>query len=204
MATRRRICRIRVLAENLPVWRIRVLAKMAILAGLDTFARHSPTTFPGLDTFDQHSPTTFPGLDTFAKGKFTRIQRIQRIQRVWRIQRVQTRPFYTYKICYLCIKRPILLAPTIANLFWSDSIHSPDIRRIFANHFPRTRYIRPTFANHFPRTRYIRSHSPKAIFEKNVTRLDTFARVIRHFGEFGASGHCLIKVHMFQLIKCSS
>ncbi len=55
MATRRRICRIRVLAENLPVWQIRVLAKMAILAslaGLDTFARHSPTTFPGLDTFD--------------------------------------------------------------------------------------------------------------------------------------------------------
>jgi hypothetical protein len=76
MATRRRICRIRVLAENLPVWRIRVLAKMpifAILAGLDTFARHLPTTFPGLDTFDRHSPTTFPGLDTFAKGKFTRI-----------------------------------------------------------------------------------------------------------------------------------
>ncbi len=76
MATRRRICRIRVLAENSPVWRIRVLAKMAIsasLAGLDTFARHSPTTFPGLDTFDRHSPTTFPGLDTFPKGKFTRI-----------------------------------------------------------------------------------------------------------------------------------
>jgi hypothetical protein len=24
-----------------------------------------------------------------------------------------------------------------------------------------------------------------------VTRLDTFARVIRHSGEFGASGHCL-------------
>ncbi len=66
------------------------------------------------------------------------------------------------------------------------------IRPTFANHFPRTRYIRPTFANHFPRTRYIRSHSPKAIFEKNVTCLDTFARVICHFGEFGASGHCLI------------
>ena len=76
MATCRRICRIRVLAENLPVWRIRLLAKMAIsaiLAGLDTFARHLPTTFPGLDTFDQHSPTTVPGLDAFAKGKFTRI-----------------------------------------------------------------------------------------------------------------------------------
>ena len=76
MATRRRICRIRVLAENSPVWRIRVLAKMAILAslaGLDTFARHSPTLLPGLDTFARHSPTLFPGLDTFAKGKFTRI-----------------------------------------------------------------------------------------------------------------------------------
>ncbi len=34
-------------------------------------------------------------------------------------------------------------------------------------------------------------NSPKAIFEKNVTRLDTFARVIRHSGEFGASDHCL-------------
>jgi hypothetical protein len=76
MATRRRICRIRVLAKNSPVCRIRVLAKMAIsaiLAGLDTFARHSPTTYPGLDTFDRHSPTTFPGLDTFAKGKFTQL-----------------------------------------------------------------------------------------------------------------------------------
>ena len=67
MATRRQICRIRVLAENLPV------AISAILAGLDTFARHLPTTFPRLDPFDRHSPTTFPGLDTFAKGKFTRI-----------------------------------------------------------------------------------------------------------------------------------
>jgi hypothetical protein len=37
-----------------------------VLVGLDTFARHSPTTFPGLDTFARHSPTTFPGLDTFA------------------------------------------------------------------------------------------------------------------------------------------
>jgi hypothetical protein len=43
MATRRRICRIRVLAQNSPVWRIRVLAKMAILASL---AGHST-----LDTF---------------------------------------------------------------------------------------------------------------------------------------------------------
>jgi hypothetical protein len=42
-------------------------------------------------------------------------------------------------------------------------------------------------------TRQTRPYSPKAIFDKNVTRLDTFARVIRHFRKFGASGHCLIK-----------
>ena len=73
MATRRRICRIRVLAKNSPVWRIRVLAKMAIsaiLAGLDTFADIRQPVLVGLDTFARHSPTTFPGLDTFAKGKF--------------------------------------------------------------------------------------------------------------------------------------
>ena len=40
-------------------------------------------------------------------------------------------------------------------------------------------------------TRQTRPHSPKAIFDKNVTRLDSFTRVIRHFREFGASGHCL-------------
>jgi hypothetical protein len=32
-----------------------------------------------------------------------------------------------------------------------------------------------------------------------VTRLDTFARVIRHFGEFGASGHCLQNILFFAL-----
>jgi hypothetical protein len=47
-------------------------------------------------------------------------------------------------------------------------------------------------ANHLPSTRQTRRHSPNAIFEKNVTRLATFARVIRHSREFGASGHCLV------------
>jgi hypothetical protein len=32
---------------------------------------------------------------------------------------------------------------------------------------------------------------PKAIFEKNVTRLYTFARIMSESREFGASGHCL-------------
>jgi hypothetical protein len=46
-----------------------------------------------------------------------------------------------------------------------------------------------------------RPHSPKAIFDKNVIRLDTFARVIRHFREFGASGHCLGRTQF--LFLCS-
>jgi hypothetical protein len=33
---------------------------------------------------------------------------------------------------------------------------------------------------------------------KNVTRLDTFARVIRHFGKFGASGYCLAETQLKQ------
>jgi hypothetical protein len=42
---------------------------------------------------------------------------------------------------------------------------------------------------------------PKGFFEKNVTRLDTFARVIRHSGEFGASGHCLGKTQTNLLLE---
>jgi hypothetical protein len=57
--------------------------------------------------------------------------------------------------------------------------------------FARTHQTRRHSPSHVARTRQTRRHSPTAIFEKNVTRLDTFARVIRHFREFGASSHCL-------------
>ncbi len=66
-------------------------------------------------------------------------------------------------------------------------------RRHSPNSLPSTRQTRRHSSSRLPSTRQTRRHSPKAIFEKNVTRLDTFARVIRHSGEFGASGHCLIK-----------
>jgi hypothetical protein len=36
----------------------------------------------------------------------------------------------------------------------------------------------------------------RPFLEKNVTTLDTFARVIRHSREFGASGHCLEKIFL--------
>ncbi len=58
----------------------------------------------------------------------------------------------------------------------------------------RTRQTRRHSPSRVARTRQTRGHSPKAIFEKNVTRLDTFARVIRHSREFGASGHCLVLI----------
>jgi hypothetical protein len=40
-----------------------------------------------------------------------------------------------------------------------------------------------------------RRHSPKAIFEKNVTRLAKFVRVILDTREFGPSSHCLILIN---------
>ncbi len=51
-------------------------------------------------------------------------------------------------------------------------------------------------------TRQTCQHSPKAIFKKNVTRLDKFARVTRESRKFGASGHCLIK-NQKKLTKCN-
>jgi hypothetical protein len=88
-----------------------------------------------------------------------------------------------------------LLAPTLAALLCPDSIHSPDICQLFS---PDSIHS-PDICQPFPRTRYIRSRLTFAIFEKNVTRLDTFARVIRHFGKFGASGHCLNNILKFKV-----
>ncbi len=39
-----------------------------------------------------------------------------------------------------------------------------------------------------------RRHSPKVISGKMWHAFDTFARVIGHFREFGASGHCLLLI----------
>ena len=59
MATRRRICQIRVLAENLPILAnssTRQNGHFGKLAGLDTFADIGHPTLPGLDTFARHLP----------------------------------------------------------------------------------------------------------------------------------------------------
>jgi hypothetical protein len=66
--------------------------------------------------------------------------------------------------------------------------------------FARTRQTRRHSPSHVARTRQTRRHSPTAIFEKNVTRLDTFARVVRHFRKFGASGHCLDIIQQYLIL----
>ncbi len=86
------------------------------------------------------------------------------------------------------LKRPILsclLAP-------SRVARTRQSRRHLPSRVARTRQTRQHSPNHLPSTPQTRRHSPNAIFEKNVTRLTTFARVIHHSREFGASGHCLI------------
>ena len=65
--------------------------------------------------------------------------------------------------------------------------------------FARTRQTRRHSPNWFARTRQTRRHSPKAIFEKNVTRLDTFARVMSESHEFEVSGHCLLLTLIYPL-----
>jgi hypothetical protein len=73
MATRRRICQIRVLAKNWPVLAnssTRQNGHFGKLAGLDTFADIGHPTLPGLDTFARHSPTILLELARLAKGKF--------------------------------------------------------------------------------------------------------------------------------------
>jgi len=54
-----------------------------------------------------------------------------------------------------------------------------------------TRHTRRHSPTCFAWTRQTRQHSPKAIFEKNVTRLAKFARVLSELRKFGTSGHCL-------------
>jgi hypothetical protein len=83
MATRRRICRIRVLAKNLPflanlstrqnghfgkLVRLDTFADICqpVLVGLDTFVDIRQPVLVGLDTFVNIRQPTLPGLDTFA------------------------------------------------------------------------------------------------------------------------------------------
>jgi hypothetical protein len=73
MATRRKICRIRVLAKNSPFLSnssTRQNGHFGKLAGLDTFADIRQPVLVGLDTFVDIRQTILLGLARLAKGKF--------------------------------------------------------------------------------------------------------------------------------------
>ncbi len=73
MATCRRICRIRVLAQNLPFLAnssTRQNGHFGKLAGLDTFADIRQPVLVGLDTIVDICLTILLGLARLAKGKF--------------------------------------------------------------------------------------------------------------------------------------
>ncbi len=73
MATRRRIYRIRVLAENSPFLSnlsTRQNGHFGKLAGLDTFADIRQPVLVGLDTFVDIRQPSFLGLARLAKAKF--------------------------------------------------------------------------------------------------------------------------------------
>ncbi len=112
--------------------------------------------------------------------------------------------FYSYKICYLCLKRPILsctLESSRVARTRQTCRHLPcrvaqtrQTRRHSPSRVARTRHTRRHTPSHVARTRQTRRHSPKAILDKNVTRLDKFARVMCESREFGASGHSLVLI----------
>ncbi len=82
---------------------------------------------------------------------------------------------------------------------FSEMCRTRQTRRHSPACFARTRQTCRHSPTYFARTRQTRRHSPKAIFEKNVTRLDTFAQVMSESHKFGASGHCLAKTKKLSL-----
>ncbi len=173
MATRQRICQ------------IRVLAKMAFFGNVSdspdspTFAKPCRADSPDSPTFAE--PCCADSLDS----RKASLARFMQIQQVWRIWRVQARPFYAYKICNLCLKQPILsctLAPSRVARTRQTCRHSPcrvartcQTCRHSPSRVARTRQTRRHSPSRVAQTRQTCRHSPKAIFEKNVTRLNTFA-----------------------------
>ncbi len=142
--------------------------------------RHSPAWFARTRQTCQHSPTQFAHQTCESQVLQVLIEFGDSGEFGGRIQRVQARSFYTNKICYLCLKQPTLSCANICRGLASTW------------QVGKTRRHSPTC---FSRTRQTRRHSPKAIFKKNVTCLDTFARVMSESHKFGASGHCLGKKH---------
>jgi hypothetical protein len=86
----------------------------------------------------------------------------------------------------------------LVNIFWCAPKYirrvarTRQTRRHSPSRVAPTRQTRRHSPSRVARTRQTRRHALWQVFEKNVTRLDTFARVTRESRKFGASGHCLV------------
>ena len=97
---------------------------------------------------------------------------------------------------------------------YSHTCKTRQTRRHSPSRLPRTRQTRRHLPNRLPSTRQTRRHSPSRLPSTRQTRRHSpnrlpRTRYIRHsihsthsheFGEFGASGHCLKKMHSFILL----
>ncbi len=111
-------------------------------------------------------------------GKFSEFEYSPEIRHFWQI-------WVLAKMVFLKNWLDSLNSPSFANLVCSDSPDSPTFANLVSSDSPDSR--KPSFA------------SNRQIWRtcENVTRLNTFAWVIRHFCKFGASGHCLIQLFFF-------
>jgi hypothetical protein len=195
-----------------------VLCWSCDLPNLPTFAKQCCADSPDSLTFPKPCCADSPDSPTFAKpccadspdsqkASLASDLQIWWVWRVWGIWQVLARPFYAYKIYYLCLKRPILLcvlAPTFTKRLGEYSPYSPShvawtcqTRRHLPSRVARTRQTRQHLPKRVAWNCQIRRHSPKAIFKKNVTHLAKFAPVTGESRKFGASSHCLNKINFW-------
>jgi hypothetical protein len=211
MATRQRICQIWVLAENSPfLANSSTCQKFTIFGKFEYLPkwpfsemcrtrqtrRHSPSRVAWSHQTRQHSPSRVARTRQARQHLPSRVARARQTRERWVWQVLhkfgecgKSGEFGECRLDHFM---------HIKYVIWAKNDLSYHAR--LCQHSPRglasTRQTRRHSPSHVARTRQTRRHSPKAIFEKNVTRLDTFARVIRHSCKFGASGHCLVKINL--------
>ncbi len=166
--------------------------------------RHLPNPLPSTRQTCQHSPSRLPSTRQTRRHSPNRLPRTRQTRVLREFGKfVEFGEFGKCRVDRFIHKNMFLVHQMTYLITYSHTSetcrHSPNslprtrqTRRHSPNHLPSTRQTRRHLPNRLPSTRQTCRHLPRAIFEKNVTRLDTFARVIRYSREFGASGHCLV------------
>ncbi len=157
--------------------------------------RHSPSRVARTRQTRQHLPSRV------ARTRQTRERRVWRVLRKFS-ESGESGKFGECRLDHFMPIKYVICAKNDLSYHAGLRQHSPSrvartcqIRRNSPSRVARTRQTRQHSPNHLPNTRQTRRYSPKTIFEKNVTRLATFAQVICHSREFGASGNCLVLLH---------